>query len=234
MNNLEKIVLLNWYADENIDFVLKKNQKIYAQEERAGLDYDKIHKKNDLYDIKTVQGLIEYIDECDISDLKIYSKNTHIHQGSLNPEILIVNDFPNSEEEDWSNNILDEDCKELLVKMLRAINVELKENTIINTFFWRTPGDRRPTSNEIDKCRPFFYKIIELLKPKYIISLGDLALSVLMESEVNFIDSRGKTFNNKKMNIPIFPLFHPRVLIKQPSLKRLAWEDLKIIANEIK
>jgi len=234
MNNLEKIVLLNWYADENIDFVLKKNQKIYTQEERAGLDYDKIHKKNDLYDIKTVQGLIEYIDECDISDLKIYSKNTHIHQGSLNPEILIVNDFPNSEEEDWSNNILDEDCKELLVKMLRAINVELKENTIINTFFWRTPGDRRPTSNEIDKCRPFFYKIIELLKPKYIISLGDLALSVLMESEVNFIDSRGKTFKNKKMNIPIFPLFHPRVLIKQPSLKRLAWEDLKIIANEIK
>ncbi len=234
MNNLEKIVLLNWYADENIDFVLKKNQKIYTQEECAGLDYDKIHKKNDLYDIKTVQGLIEYIDECDISDLKIYSKNTHIHQGSLNPEILIVNDFPNSEEEDWSNNILDEDCKELLVKMLRAINVELKENTIINTFFWRTPGDRRPTSNEIDKCRPFFYKIIELLKPKYIISLGDLALSVLMESEVNFIDSRGKTLNNKKMNTPIFPLFHPRVLIKQPSLKRLAWEDLKIIANEIK
>jgi len=55
-----------------------------------------------------------------------------------------------------------------------------------------------------------------------------------MESEVNFIDSRGKTLNNKKMNIPIFPLFHPRVLIKQPSLKRLAWEDLKIIANEIK
>ena len=165
---------------------------------------------------------------------KIYSKHTHIHQGSLNPEILIVNDFPNSEEEDQSNNILAEDCKELLIKMLGAINVELKENTIINTFFWRTPGDRRPTSNEIDKCRPFFYKIIELLAPKYIISLGDLALSVLMESEVNFIDSRGKTLNNKKMNIPIFPLFHPRVLIKQPSLKRLAWEDLKIIANEIK
>ena len=234
MNNLEKIVLLNWYADENIDFVLKKNHRKYTQAERADVDYDKAYKKNDLYDIKTVQGLIEYIDQCDISDLKIYSKHTHIHQGSLNPEILIVNDFPNSEEEDQSNNILAEDCKELLVKMLGAINVELKENTIINTFFWRTPGDRRPTSNEIDKCRPFFYKIIELLAPKYIISLGDLALSVLMESEVNFVDSRGKTLNNKKMNIPIFPLFHPRVLIKQPSLKRLAWEDLKIIANEVK
>ena len=234
MNNLEKIVLLNWYVDENIDFALEKNQKKHSQEERAGANYNKVHKKNDLYDIKTVQGLIEYIDKCDISDLEIYSKHTHIHQGNLNPEILIVNDFPNSEEEDQSNNILAEDCKELLVKMLGAINVEFKENAIINTFFWRTPGDRRPTSNEIDKCRPFFYKIIELLSPKYIISLGDLALSMLMESEVNFVDSRGKTLNNKKMNIPIFPLFHPRVLIKQPSLKRLAWEDLKIIANEIK
>ncbi|GIS07707.1 MAG: hypothetical protein CM15mP111_3220 [Hyphomicrobiales bacterium] len=114
----------------------------------------KVHKKM-IYRYKNSSGLIEYIDQCDISDLKIYSKHTHIHQGSLNPEILIVNDFPNSEEEDQSNNILAEDCKELLVKMLGAINVELKGNTIINTFFWRTPGDRRPTSNEIDKCRPF-------------------------------------------------------------------------------
>ena len=64
MNNLEKIVLLSWYADENIDFVLKNNQKKYTQEERAGVDDDKVHKKNDLYDIKTVQGLIEYIDQC--------------------------------------------------------------------------------------------------------------------------------------------------------------------------
>ena len=178
--------------------------------------------------------MLEYIDQCDISDLKIYSKHTHIHQGSLNPEILIVNDFPNSEQEDQSNNILDVECKKLLVNMLGAININLGENAIINTFFWRTPGDRRPTLKEIDKCKPFFHKIIELLAPKYIISLGDLTLSTLMESEVNFIDSRGKALINKKMNIPIFPLFHPRVLIKQPSLKRLAWEDLKIIANEIK
>ena len=77
MNNLEKIVLLNWYADENIDFVLNKHQKKFTQEERAGTDYDKVHKKNDLYGIKTVQGLIEYIDQCNISDLKIYSKHTN-------------------------------------------------------------------------------------------------------------------------------------------------------------
>ena len=44
MNNLEKIVLLNWYADENIDFVLKNNQKKYTQEERAGVDDDIVHK----------------------------------------------------------------------------------------------------------------------------------------------------------------------------------------------
>ena len=234
MNNLEKIVLLNWYVDENINFVLENNQKNHSSNERSIIDYAETQKKNDLRDVKTVQGLLEYIDKCDISDQKIYSKHTHIHQGSLNPEILIVNDFPNSEQEDQSNNILDVECKKLLVNMLGAININLGENAIINTFFWRTPGDRRPTLKEIDKCKPFFHKIIELLAPKYIISLGDLTLSTLMESEVNFIDPRGKALINKKMNIPIFPLFHPRVLIKQPSLKRLAWEDLKIIANEIK
>ena len=123
MNNLEKIVLLNWYVDENINFVLKNNQKKYSSKELSGIDYDKVHKKNDLGNVKTVQGLIEYIDQCDISDLKTYSKFTHIHQGSLNPEILIVNDFPNSEEEDQSNNLMAEDCKELLVNMLGAINI---------------------------------------------------------------------------------------------------------------
>ena len=234
MNNLEKIVLLNWYIDESIDFVLDNNRKKYPSDELFGIDHDSARIKTDLSDIKTVQDLIKCIDQCEISDLKTYSKYTHLHQGSLNPEVLIVNDYPYSDEEDRSNNILTEDCKELLVNMLGAINIDIEKNSIINTFFWRTPGDRRPTVDEIDKCRPFFHKIIELLEPKYIISLGDLALSALMDDEISFIDLRGKAQFNSRIDIPIFPIFHPRVLIKQPSLKRLAWEDLKIIANEIK
>ena len=55
MNNLEKIVLLNWYVDENINFVLKNNQKKYSSKERSGIDYDSLHKKNDLLSVKILE-----------------------------------------------------------------------------------------------------------------------------------------------------------------------------------
>ena len=233
MDNLKKIVLLNWYLDETIDFVLGDNRNKQFIEKSSREDSKEVIDSIDLVEIKSIQDLIKYINKSDISDLKTYSKHTHVHQGSLNPEILIVNDYPNSEEEDRLDKILTDDCEKLLVKMLAAININFEKTSIINTFFWRTPGDRKPTKSELDLTEPFFQKIIALLAPKYIISLGDLALNMLMGGDVNLVDSRGSTLTHENTDTPIFPLFHPRILIKQPSLKRLAWEDLKIIANEI-
>ena len=84
MNNLEKIVLLSWYADENIDFVLKNNQKKYTQEERAAVDDDKVHKKG--------QGSISQDDFYNLDNtLPRYLQTKKIH-GKYKGKVIFTED----------------------------------------------------------------------------------------------------------------------------------------------
>ncbi|MGB0573813.1 MAG: uracil-DNA glycosylase [Hyphomicrobiales bacterium] len=227
MRDLQKILLLDWYQQENI--ALSFNKEPINEKKQNKI----IPDSQEIEDLTSLSNIIQYIDEKPLSGLKKYSNHSWILEGNSNPDFLVINDFTNSVEQNSKKNILYSDERELLEKMLSAIDINLNENSIINIFFWRTPGDRNPTKDEIEDCMPAVKKLIKILAPKYIITLGDLALMSIMERNCNLMDSRGKKLNCKYSSIPIFALFHPRLLIKQPSLKRLAWEDLKFIKENI-
>ena len=236
MKNLEKIFLLNWYKNENIDLIINKeaflNKESSDIQIPSSLDKKNIHNQIELNNIININELLEAIESKQITDLKNYSSNSCVFEGSTRPDILIVNDYPGEEEEE-SKKIFTNQCEILIKNMLNAISVDFDKTARINVFFWRTPDNRKPLAKEIKDCDPFVKKIIELLSPKFIITLGELATSSILEESVNIIDVRGKSFDNKYINIKIYPLFHPRILIKQPTLKRLAWEDLKIIKEDL-
>ncbi len=227
MRDLQKILLLDWYQQENITLSFKKEPTDKKKQNKV------IPHSHEIEDLTSLSNIIQYINEKPLSGLKKYSNHSLIFEGNSNPDFLVVNDFTNSMEENSKTNILCTDERELLEKMLSAIDINLNDNSIINVFFWRTPGNRNPTKEEIEDCMPAVKKLIEILAPKYIITLGDLALMSIMERNSNLMDSRGKKLNCTYSSIPIFALFHPRLLIKQPSLKRLAWEDLKFIKENI-
>ena len=227
MRDLQKILLLDWCQQENIALSFKKEPIDKKKQNKVIPHLEEIEVLTSLSDI------IQYIDEKPLSGLKKYSNHSSILEGNSNPDFLIVNDFTNSIEQDSKTNILSSDERELLEKMLNAIDINLNHNSIMNIFFWRTPGNRNPTEDEIEDCMPAVKRLIEILAPKYIITLGDLALTSIMERNCNLMDSRGKKLNCKYSSTPVFALFQPRLLIKQPSLKRLAWEDLKFIKENI-
>ena len=228
MRDLQKILLLDWYQQENITLPFKREPTDKKKQNKV------IPYSQEIEDLTSISNIIQYIDKIPLSGLKKYSNHSFIHEGNSNPDFLVVNDFTNSREQNSNTNILCSDERKLLGKMLSAIDINLNNNSIINIFFWRTPGNRNPTKDEIEDCIPAVKKLIEVLAPKYIITLGDLALMSIMERNCNLMDSRGKKLNCKFSSIPIFAIFHPRLLIKQPSLKRLAWEDLKFIKENIK
>tara|TARA_E500000178_G_scaffold52718_3_gene48643 strand:- start:24719 stop:25429 length:711 start_codon:yes stop_codon:yes gene_type:complete len=227
MRDLQKILLLDWCQQENIALSFKKEPIDKKKQNKV------IPHLEEIEVLTSLSNIIQYIDEKPLSGLKKYSNHSSILEGNSNPDFLIVNDFTNSIEQDSKTNILSSDERELLEKMLNAIDINLNHNSIMNIFFWRTPGNRNPTEDEIEDCMPAVKRLVEILAPKYIITLGDLALTSIMERNCNLMDSRGKKLNCKYSSTPVFALFHPRLLIKQPSLKRLAWEDLKFIKENI-
>ena len=115
--------------------------------------------------------------------------------------------------------------------MLNAIGQNRENTYIANIIFWRPPGNRNPTLEEINICLPFVLKHIEIINPKILILAGAIATkTILKENNKGIIQLRGKWQNfklNELVNIKTMPIFHPAFLLRQPSRKREAWEDLK-------
>lgn len=150
----------------------------------------------------------------------------HTGQGDL----LILTDIPSSDD-DAIGQILSGSVGELMDKMLAAIGLTRDNVSIIPMLFWRTPGGRSPSREEIDLARPFVDKAIELLAPRVILTLGSLSASEY--ANVNLAKSHGTPVVLEN-GITVIPIFHPNYLILKPAAKRDVWTALQNMQNILK
>ena len=144
--------------------------------------------------------------------------------------LLIVTDLP-STDDDLSGRILSGNAGEMTDKMLSAINMSRKEVSIVPLLFWRTPGGRSPSREELDLSLPFVNKIIEMLSPRIIITFGTLATTEI--AKINLKDAHGSKIINDDGCI-IVPMYHPNYLILKPSAKKDVWAALQNIQKLLK
>lgn len=90
-------------------------------------------------------------------------------------------------------------------------------------------NDRSPDEVEIAACMPYLEKQIKMLKPAVICALGGCASKALLKTTEGITKLRGKEFLYN--NILLIPTYHPSALLRNPSLKKSAWEDLKKVRD---
>lgn len=123
---------------------------------------------------------------------------------------------------------------QLLDRMLGYIGLRRSENFYItNTLFWRPPGNRQPTSEELEICRPFVEKHIALVNPRLLVLVGGTATKALLHENRGITRLRGQSFSytNHYMTceVPVHVIYHPSYLLRQPLAKKQAWGDLLAI-----
>lgn len=150
----------------------------------------------------------------------------HIGNGKL----LILTDVPSSDD-DATGNVLSGPAGELMDKMLAAIGLTRDMVSIVPMLFWRTPGGRTPSREELDLSRPFVDKAIELLSPRVILTLGTLPATEM--AGINLSKSHGVAIQHKS-GATLVPIFHPNYLILKPAAKREVWTALQNIENILK
>jgi DNA polymerase len=156
-------------------------------------------------------------------------------QGVETPDVMVIGEAPGAQE-DRQGIPFCGPSGQLLDKMLAAIRLSRQENTYItNSVFWRPPGNRTPTPEEIAICRPFVMRHIELIKPKLIFLLGGVAVRSVLNEASSISKLRGKTqsLNIEGADIPLQISYHPSYLLRQPSQKKLAWQDLLAIKAQL-
>ena len=122
----------------------------------------------------------------------------------------------------------------LLDKMLASINLDRKNVYISNIINYRPPENRRPNDAEMSRYLPFVKKHIEIIAPKILVLLGSTAMNALIGNDVVISKVRGKWIEKEfgQCNTSVIVTFHPAFLMRQPTQKKLAWVDLKMIRDK--
>lgn len=160
-------------------------------------------------------------------------KNFVFGEGNPCADIVFVGEAPGKEEDLVGRPFVGEAGK-LLTKMIEAINLKREEVYIGNILKCRPPGNRDPSSSEIEACKPWLYRQLEIIKPKIICTLGRHATLTLL-NKTKFSAVRGKIHDFQ--GAKLLPTYHPAALLYNPGLKQIAWEDMKLLQtlyNEVR
>lgn len=148
--------------------------------------------------------------------------------GTGNPraEIMLIGEAPGADEDIQGEPFVGR-AGQLLTKILDAINLKRDDVYIANVVKCRPPGNKTPTEDEYKDCLPYLIKQIELIKPKFILTLGAVPLKALAGGSYQITKVRGKIleFNG----IKLIPTFHPAYLLRNPSAKKEVWEDVQLL-----
>ena len=190
--------------------------------------------------LDTVKSMVERPNDIDSLIRMVAEFNHPLRSGATNvvlPNIatkpngvVIITDLP-SPDDDASGKILSGQAGDLTDKMLAAINMSRESVSIIPLLFWRTPGGRTPNREEIDLSLPFVNKIIDMLKPKVVITFGTLSTTEF--AKINLSDFHGAEITTDK-GYTVIPMYHPNYLILKPSAKKDVWNALQNMQKLLK
>lgn len=116
----------------------------------------------------------------------------------------------------------------LLDRMLKAIGLDRSSAYIANVIPWRPPGNRTPTPQETEICRPFIERQIALVDPDFLVLLGGASAKQILKTSEGILKLRGqwRRYDTGRREIRAMATLHPAYLLRQPLQKRLAWRDL--------
>ena len=185
---------------------------------------------DNLEDLRDAIAAFEYC------ELKLGARNLVFSDGNPAAHVMIIGEAPGREEDKLGKPFVGR-AGQLLDRMLAAIDLDRKSEIpkecvyITNILPWRPPRNRNPTPNEIAMIWPFVEKHICLVAPKIVVPMGNIACQALLgESGI----SRLRGIMRNKNQVDILPMFHPAYLLRTPSAKRDAWQDLLQIKTRIR
>jgi DNA polymerase len=181
--------------------------------------------------LEALRSLLENFDGC---ALKHTATRLVFADGNPQARVMFVGEAPGREEDIEGLPFVGRSGK-LLDRMIAAIGLDRTSAYIANVIPWRPPGNRTPTPQETQVCLPFIQRQIELVNPDVLVTLGNPSTQTLLSTREGIMKTRGKWFDYDTGTrvIRAIATFHPAYLLRSPSYKRMAWQDLRAIAKAL-
>jgi DNA polymerase len=157
---------------------------------------------------------------------------THVVFGVGNPnaDLMFIGEAP-GRDEDMKGEPFVGRAGQLLTDIIKAMKLSRERVYIANVIKCRPPENRNPEPDELDACRPFIRRQVELIQPKVIVALGKFGLQSLLQKSYPISAVRGQWLDYD--GIKVMPTYHPAYLLRTPAAKKDVWADMKKVMAEL-
>lgn len=158
-------------------------------------------------------------------------RNVVIGDGARESRILLIGEGP-GEQEDLQGRAFVGPAGQLLDRMLACIGLDRGQVYIANVVKCRPPRNRDPLPEEQAACLPYLRAQVRLIRPQVIVCLGRIAAQAVIRPDFRITREHGQWVERK--GYWLTATYHPSALLRDPSKKRDAYEDLKKLKSKLK
>jgi uracil-DNA glycosylase len=148
--------------------------------------------------------------------------------GNADADLMFVGEAPGAQEDLQGLPFVGRAGK-LLDQLLEEVGLRRDEVFVANVLKHRPPGNRDPLPDEIDACKPYLYRQIELTEPRVVCTLGNFATKLLTRSSRGIMSVRGKPQAHELGGrwVWVYPLCHPAAALRTPATLQALREDFR-------
>jgi len=146
--------------------------------------------------------------------------------GNADADLMFVGEAPGASEDAQGLPFVGRAGK-LLDEMLGENGLTREDVFVTNVLKSRPPGNRDPEAEEIQACRPYLQRQVELIEPRVICTLGNFATKLLSGSQQGITRVHGVPQQRELggREVTLYPLFHPAAALRTPRVKEQLSED---------
>jgi len=191
------------------------------------------------YDIQFPEGLSKQgqldffakaIANCTLCPLSQGRTQVVFGVGNPDADLMFVGEAPGRDEDAQGEPFVGK-AGQLLTKIIEAMGFQRSDVYIANVNKCRPPNNRAPLPDEMDACRPFLLRQIDIIQPKVVCLLGATAVRGLLQSKDSITRIRGQFLRWR--GILVMPTFHPAYLLRNPAEKRTVWGDVQKVRDVV-
>jgi uracil-DNA glycosylase len=152
--------------------------------------------------------------------------NVVFGSGNANADLMFVGEAPGMHEDLQGLPFVGRAGK-LLDQLLEEVGLQRSDVFITNVLLCRPPGNRDPQQDEIDTCKPYLHRKIELIEPKVICTLGNFATKLITRSQrgITSVHGRPQVHELGGQTVRVFPIYHPAAALRSTRTLEELRED---------
>lgn len=173
-------------------------------------------------DIESLYATIRSCTDCDLCKTRTHAVPG---EGALDAEIMFVGEGPGFHEDQQGRPFVGAAGK-FLDELLASIGQERSSVYIANVLKCRPPGNRDPLPNEVEACRKYLLRQIELIDPKLIVTLGRFSMAWFFPRDaISKVHGKLRRLGNRHY----YHVYHPAAALHAGNLRKVIQEDFSRI-----